>query len=193
MTADYKHDAGHQDKPARITTVEFYNDTLFAVERHDGVFVALKPICDSLGVAWNKQLERLKRDVILAEGMTIMVIPSPGGAQETTCLRIDLVNGWLFGIDEGRVRDDETRQQVLTYKRECHAALFRHFYGRRDSLNEPEESDAPKVRAVTEARHTFGVPAAAQLWLKLGLPVVPAMLHVPGQGELMEVRRPTAV
>jgi len=44
------------------------------------------------------------------------------------------------------------------------------------------------VRAVTEAGHTFGVSAAAQLWLKLGLPVVPAMLHIPGQGELMEFR-----
>jgi hypothetical protein len=56
-------------------------------------------------------------------------------------------------------------------------------------LNEPEESDAPKVRMVTEARHTFGVPAAAQLWLELGLPVVPAMLHAPGQRDLMEFRQ----
>jgi hypothetical protein len=37
---------------------------------------------------------------------------------------------------------------------------------------------------VTEARHTFGIPAAAQLWIKLGLPTVPAMLHDPAQGDL---------
>jgi hypothetical protein len=34
----------------KIVTVDFRNDTLFAVERDDGVFVALKPICDSLGI-----------------------------------------------------------------------------------------------------------------------------------------------
>ena len=62
--------------------MEFRQDNLFAVERDDGVFVAMKPICDSLGLAWNKQLERLKRDTILAEGMTVMVVPSPGGAQQ---------------------------------------------------------------------------------------------------------------
>ena len=36
-------------------------------------------IVDTLGLAWNKQLERLKRDPILAEGMTMTVLPSVGG------------------------------------------------------------------------------------------------------------------
>lgn len=33
--------------------------------------------------------------------MVTTTMPSAGGAQETTCLRLDLVNGWLFTIDEG--------------------------------------------------------------------------------------------
>lgn len=179
---------------AKIITVDFRQDTLFAVERDDGVFVAVKPICDALGLLWNKQLERIKRDPILSEGMTMTGIPSPGGVQETTLLRLELVNGWLFTIDEGRVRDEETRQKVLTYKRECYAVLFRHFYGKSQGAepvdpNEPprvtDEAEGPKVRMVTEARHTFGIPSACQLWFKLGLPVVPAMLQDPRQGDLM--------
>lgn len=183
---------------ANIVTVDFRSDTLVAVERDDGVFVAVKPICDTLGVNWNKQLLRIKRDSILSEGMTIMVIPSTQGAQETTLLRLDLVNGWLFTLDENRVRDEATRQRVLTYKRECYAVLFRHFYGRtveRPSTGEvieppPEvgEPDGPKVRLVTEARHTFGTQAAAQLWFKLGLPIVPGMYHDPRQAELLAHR-----
>lgn len=82
MTPDDMNHGGHQDKAARITTIDFHRDTLFAVEQQDGVSVAIKPICDTLGIAWNKQLERIKRDAILSEGMTIMVMPSPGGAQE---------------------------------------------------------------------------------------------------------------
>lgn len=182
------HDAG-QGKPgtATIIAVNFRQDTLFAIERPDGVYVAIKPICDAVGVTWRKQLERLKRDPILSEGITMVVIPSPGGPQETTCLRLDLVHGWLFTMEEGRVKDEETRQRVLTYKRDCYAVLFQHFYGRRNVPgDEVHEANAPKVRMITEVRHTFGVPAAKQLWLKLQLPVVPAMFDTSGQGDLFD-------
>lgn len=116
----------------------FHGDTLIAVEREDGVFIAVKPICDRLGIGWNKQLERMKRDPVLAEGMTMMGIPSAGGPQETTLLRLDLVNGWLFGIDANRVRP-EAREAVLRYKRECYRALFEYFY-RRTSGREEEDA-----------------------------------------------------
>ena len=175
-----------------IVTVNFRNDTLFATERDDGVFVAIKPICDSLGIAWQKQLERLKRDPILAEGITMMVMPSLGGAQETTLLKIDLINGWLFGIDENRVKDEEVRQRVLTYKRECYSVLFKHFYGRHkafesvDIEDEPQENENVKLRMVNESRQVFGTQAAAQLWFRLGLPVVPAMHHDPRQLSLID-------
>ena len=181
----------------KIITVDFRQDTLFAVERDDGVFVAAKPIVQSLGLDWKAQHRRLSDDAILSKGMVVVTIPSPGGAQEMTCLRLDLVNGWLFTIDDSRIKDPEVRERVLTYKAECYSVLFQHFYGRqtapRSEVIEPptrtEESEAPKVKLVTEARHTFGVPSAAQLWFKLGLPVVPAMYHDPRQMDLIDVTK----
>jgi len=47
-----------------------------------------------------------------------------------------------------------------------------------------ELSETPKIRMVTEARHTFGNRAAAQLWRLLKLPEVPAMFADDGQGRL---------
>jgi hypothetical protein len=44
--------------------------------------------------------------------------------------------------------------------------------------------EALKVRLVSEARQTFGTPSAAQLWMQLGLPTVPAMMQPPRQGDL---------
>ncbi|MFG1212010.1 phage antirepressor N-terminal domain-containing protein [Xanthobacter flavus] len=169
-----------------IVTVDFRSDTLFAVERDDGVFVALKPIVQSLGLDWKAQHRRLSDDPILREGMVTMTIPSVGGMQETTCLRLDLVNGWLFTIDESRVKDEEVRQRVLTYKRECYSVLFQHFYGKRGRPAREDEgellaAETAKVRIVNEARHVFGAQAAAQLWVKLGLPIAPAMMHDPRQ------------
>lgn len=171
-----------------LITVNFRQDTLFAVERDDGMFVALKPICDSLGLAWQRQLERIKEDPVLSEGVTMVVIPSPGGAQETTCLKLELVNGWLFKVDSRRVKDEDTKRKLLTYQRECYQVLFDAFYGKRQtpapSVPEAEETsdnENLKLRHVTECRQTFGTQAASQLWFKLGLPVVPAMLQDPRQ------------
>lgn len=165
----------------KLTTIDFHDDTLFAVEEAEAVFVAVKPIADSLGLAWNAQLERLKRDPVLAEGMRVTRIPSPGGGQDTTVLRLDLLQGWLFGIDASRVKPD-VRERVTAYRRECFAVLHRHFYGER-SAAAPSTMPAPcreepvSVRRglVTEARQTFGTAAAGSLWFALGLPTVPEM------------------
>jgi hypothetical protein len=50
-------------------------------------------------------------------------------------------------------------------------------------------SDRPEglcIRMVSEARQTFSTEAASQLWLKLRLPLVPAMLNAARQGNLFE-------
>lgn len=168
---------------SKMTTVEFHDDTLFAVEQadSDSVFVAVKPIADRLGLDWRAQRQRIQRTPVLAKGGCMMHLPSPGGAQETLCLRLDLVNGWLFGIDVDRV-SDEARPRVLAYQEECFAVLFRHFYGRKGETvtvapPEPAREEPVPVRRslVTEARQTFGTRAAGSLWLALGLPVVPEM------------------
>lgn len=165
----------------KLTTIDFHDDTLFAVEAPEGVFVALKPIADRLGLDWTAQLRRTKRDPILSEGMAIMTIPSPGGAQETATLPLALLPGWLFGIGINQVKA-EARAMVLTYQRECHEVLFRHFNAPKSGVVaalpcEPAREEPVPVRRalVTEARQTFGTRAAGSLWLALGLPIVPEM------------------
>ncbi|MGV2104399.1 phage antirepressor N-terminal domain-containing protein [Rhizobium sp. 21-4511-3d] len=75
-------------------------DDLYGFENDDGTFVALKPIVESMGMDWNGQYQRVKRDPILSEGMCVMHIPfGRGGNQDAVCLKLDLVNGWLFTID----------------------------------------------------------------------------------------------
>ncbi len=177
-----------------IVTVNFRNDTLFAVERDDGVYVAVKPICDTLGIAWQSQHQRLKDDPVLSEGITTVVIPSPGGAQETTCLSMDMISGWLFKIDTRRVKE-EARPKLMAYQRECYQVLAKHFAGKHaapspqstgDTVEDAHENESVKLRMVNESRQVFGSQAAAQLWFRLGLPIVPAMLHDPRQLNLLD-------
>ena len=164
-----------------LVTVPFHGDTLFAVRDGVVVRVAIKPISDRLGLDWSSQHKRIKRDAILSEGMAMMTIPSPGGAQETATLPLDLLPGWLFGIDVSRVKP-ECRDLVLTHQRECHGVLYRHFFAPSDAkapapFADPIREEAVSVRRglVSEARQTFGVRAAGKLWFALGLPVVPEM------------------
>lgn len=168
-----------------VVTVDFRQDTIFAVERDDGVFVAVKPMCESLGLNWASQFVRLKEDPILSEGIATVTIPSVGGAQETTVLKLELVNGWLFKIDTRRVKDEETRAKLLVYQRECFGVLFEHFYGKRrmEALAEnpehrpfpdwPMEEMRTKRGVVDLYRLTYGPLAAQWISPQVGFPTPP--------------------
>jgi len=170
----------------KIITVNFRGDELYGFENDEGVFVALKPIVEAMGLQWSGQLQRLKRDTILSEGMCVMHTPfGANGNQEAVCLKMSLVNGWLLTIDDSRIPDPDVRQKVLTYKRECYEVLFKHFYKGAEKPDRIEiedheqahEAESIKVRLVTECRQVFGNRAAGQLWFQSGLPIVPAMIE----------------
>lgn len=178
-----------------IVTVNFRGDQLYGFENDDGTFVALKPIVESMGMDWSAQLKRVKRDQILSEGMAIMATPfGRGGDQDAVCLKLELVNGWLFTIDTSRIGNDEVREKVMLYQRECYGVLSKHFVGKHagvdasksEPVDDPAENEGVKLRMVNESRQVFGNQAAAQLWFRLGLPVVPAMLHDPRQMNLLD-------
>lgn len=162
-----------------LVPVPFHDDTLWAGQEDGTVLVALKAICESLTIDWVGQLQRVKRDPILFEGMCVIHMPSPGGAQETTCLPLPLLPGFLFGIDDRRVKDPAAREKVLAYKRECYEVLFRHFFAPATApapLPDPAPGEGPtvalnaKVAAVREYRSLFGPVRARALWRTLGLP-----------------------
>ncbi len=162
-----------------IALVDFYGDTLLAVEQPDGVYVALLPICRALGISWPRQFRFVQEHPILREAIALVAMPFGSGGQETVCLKLDFVAGWLFGIDSRRVAP-EARDKVLRYQRECFVVLFRHFHPDSPGL---AESDAFRERRalVAEVRLCFGERAACALYIKLGLPTTPEFFR---QGEL---------
>lgn len=168
-----------------LVRVDFHGDALWAAREGDDVFVAVRPICEAIGVDWEGQRQRIRRDAILSEGACMIKAPSRGGFQEALCLPLRLLNGWLFGIDARRVRKADVREKVIAYQRECHAVLFAYFHGADGADAAPEP--APPVEAdpasafdradmrmlialVSECRSVWGRPAAQRLWRKLPLP-----------------------
>lgn len=160
----------------RLVAVKFHETELLGFQSGGTVLIALKPIVSAMGLNWSGQEQRVKRDPVLREGICMMHIPSAGGGQRTLCIRLELLNGWLFRIDSGRIRDARIREIVQLYQRECYAVLYAHFSGERDKIKREEnETDSLSLRLVTECRHIWGNRSAAELWEKRGLPKVSSM------------------
>jgi P22_AR N-terminal domain len=173
----------------KMMTANFQGTEILGVQLDGAVFVVLKPLVEAMGLAWHGQLERIKRDEVLYEGIRIMRIPSiEGGEQDTVTLRLNRLHGWLFTIEVSRLRE-EIQDRVRAFQRECYEVLYDHFYGKPEQIR-LEGNDVNvtslNLRLCTESRHIHGLRAAAQLWQKLGLPKVPAMDDVLRQYSLFE-------
>ncbi|MDE4018025.1 phage antirepressor N-terminal domain-containing protein [Glaesserella parasuis] len=109
-------------------TISFNNQALITFEQNGTRYTAMKPICENIGLAWEPQLLRIKRDDILSSTMIITIIVAEGGkSREMVCLPIEYLNGWLFGIDVKRCKP-EIRETLIKYKKECYQALHDYWF-----------------------------------------------------------------
>lgn len=173
-----------------LVKVDFYGDTLWANRNDDGIVVAVKPIVERLGLDWSSQLQRIKRDEMLASSMVVITIETPAGARDSVALPMDMLPGFLFGISAERIADPDKREAVIAYKRECYAVLYRHFFGAKEDEPEAEAWDWEmingKLSLVREARLAHGRKVSAALWVTLGLPMpedeTPSVVAQPTTG-----------
>lgn len=109
--------------------VPFRGQTLLTVRDGEQVRVAVRPICEALGLDWSSQRKRIMRDPILADSVAVMATGcghDDHTPQGMLTLPIELLNGWLFGVESRRVRP-EAREGLLAYQRECYAVLAKHW------------------------------------------------------------------
>ncbi|WP_373766399.1 phage antirepressor N-terminal domain-containing protein [Glaesserella sp.] len=108
--------------------ISFNNQSLITFEQNGTRYTAMKPICENIGLAWEPQLLRIKRDDILSSTMIITIIVAEDGKnREMVCLPIEYLNGWLFGIDVKRCKP-EIRETLIKYKKECYQALHDYWF-----------------------------------------------------------------
>lgn len=110
-------------KGAELGTVEFLGKPLTVITTDSQLLVAMRPICEGIGLDWKSQYERIKRDEVLSTSVVVMTTVAQDGKQrETTCLPLSMLNGWLFGVDAKRCKPF-IRQALVRYKFECYDAL----------------------------------------------------------------------
>ncbi|GBC62504.1 hypothetical protein DENIS_3476 [Desulfonema ishimotonii] len=109
--------------------IDFHGQQLITAEK-DGIhYVAMKPIVDGMGLDWSNQLKIIKKDPVLSKGVVNLTIPSGRGIQDTTCLNLRFLNGWLFRVDAGRYAGDDPRRAIIIrYQEECYQVLYDHWH-----------------------------------------------------------------
>lgn len=108
-----------------LTQVPFHDTTIYTTA--DGTYVALRPVCESLGLDFSGQLQRLQRQSWAVVGMT-PTTGSDGKTYEMTVIDRRTFTMWLATIDIGRVKNERTRELVRTYQCEAADALDKYFH-----------------------------------------------------------------
>ena len=156
--------------PLEERQVDFYGDDIITVlvnvNGKERVYIPIRPICAYLGLSWSGQSERIRRDPVLSEeaqGVRVTRTPDSeatraGGSQIMLCLPLDFLNGWLFGVNAARVKE-EHRDKVIRYQRECYHILAQAFQAD-ESVTPSEEQNAQTSFAALQQIREMGLAIA---------------------------------
>lgn len=103
--------------------LEFNGRTLLFLSIDGTFWVAIKPICEALGVQYERQYKNLNADPILGQLLSKQtMVAADNRVRQMVSLPEKWVYGWLFSINS-------SSPDLLAYKKECYHLLYQHFHG----------------------------------------------------------------
>lgn len=131
-----------------VTTI---NGIEIMTVNHNGeAYVAVKPICDALGVDFNSQRSKIINDEFLSPTVAIIAtVAADSKERDMFALPFRYVFGWLATINPGKVTPD-AREAVCRYRRECYEVLFDHFVGRLQNVELANQQERNLMRSIDE-------------------------------------------
>lgn len=108
-----------------LTQIPFHDTTIYTTA--DGAYVALRPVCEALGLDFSAQSRRLLRQPWTCVAMMATQMPGDDQSREATFIDRRTFTMWLATIDTGRLKNEHTRELVRTYQCEAADALDKYF------------------------------------------------------------------
>ena len=109
----------------QLIPVPFYEDTVVLVGNENEPFVAMKPIVENIGLAWQSQHAKLSEK--FGSTITIIVmVAEDGKPREMACLPLRKLPAWLYSINPSKV-NPELRDKIIRYQEECDDALWNYW------------------------------------------------------------------
>ena len=112
--------------------------------------VAVKPVCEILGVDYPGQFAKLKEHPLYS---SVIGLSSTTGADgktyEMVCLPLRYFPSWLFSINPNNVKE-EVRENLMEYQKKCNDILYDYFFSRVDFSRKKEKAVAMAKEACDE-------------------------------------------
>lgn len=109
-------------------TVSFHGAQLYIINQNGEPYTPMRPIVQGMGLDWPSQYKKMKRNE-KRWGVVMMTTPTEGDEQDSLCIPLRKLFGWMTGIDAGRV-SPEIRETVIQYQNECDEVLYQHWRAR---------------------------------------------------------------
>lgn len=111
-----------------VVAVPFHGDTIVMTGESavDEARIVFKHTCESIGIGYDSQLNRLKRQG-WATTFIMKVVADDGKTREMVAVDFRTFTMWLATIDASRIADPQVRAKVGLYQNEAADALSRHF------------------------------------------------------------------
>lgn len=113
------------------------NETVIPIfqDRNES-YIAIKPICEAIGVNFRSQFNKLKEDPLLSSVVALRATTgSDGKRYEMQTMPFRYVFGWLFKIDSRNVKP-EIKDSIIRYQWECYDILYDSVTSRMKILKE---------------------------------------------------------
>lgn len=109
-----------------ISQIPFNGQVIEAQKQGDKILVALKPLCENIGIDSNGQKQRLQKQP-WATTCVIHAVGADGKQREMFMIDRRTFTMWLATIDTNRLKSEKAKDVVVSYQREAADALDRYF------------------------------------------------------------------
>ncbi len=134
-----------------VQRIIFQGSPILTIEQ-DGVhYVAMKPVCENIGLDWDGQRQRINRHAFLnSTAVMITAVAEDGKLREMQMLPVKYLQGWLFTVDANRVKP-AIKERLITYQKECFDVLHQYW----SSKSRPLETNDVSTAACFSELHVY--------------------------------------
>lgn len=138
-------------KQSIVKFLEFKGKNIAFLSKNGVNHIAVKPICEALGIDYIRAFKNLKDDPVFGPSLSKQTILIPGDTQSRkfVCITEEFVYGWILSLRS-------LAEGLLEYKLECHHVLFEYFRGsipnRKEVLRESASTRMQRLKLESELR-----------------------------------------
>lgn len=172
----------NSERNEHLIDVPFNGQVIPTVRTGDSIFVAVKPVCENIGIDANGQIQRIKKQSWSTTCMT-HAVALDGKIREMFMVDRQTFVMWLATIDTSRIRDDLARRLIESYQSDAAKVLEDYFFsksGQRQLPMTPHEEHMQQIELMQLAKgliHPDFLEAKARIVLAREMHETPEIDH----------------